>query len=77
MRHSLALVPVLLVVLGEAALFGSPGLLVWGATFFAVNAAWFPFVEEPGLVERFGQDYETYRHNVPRWVPRRRPWTPT
>ncbi len=70
------IVGVLTVVLGEAALFGSPALLVWGSTFFALNAVWFPFVEEPGLVERFGQDYETYRRNVPRWFPRRTPWTP-
>ena len=28
-------------------------------------------------VRRFGQDYLTYRGNVPRWIPRRRPWTPT
>ena len=32
------IVGVLLVVLGEAALFGSPALLVWGAVFFALNA---------------------------------------
>ena len=68
------IVGVLSVVLGEAALFGSPALLVWGATFFALNAVWFPLVEEPGLVERFGDDYEAYRRNVPRWLPRRTPW---
>lgn len=71
------IVGVLSVVLGEAALFGSPALLVWGAIFFALNAVWFPFVEEPGLMERFGHDYERYRRNVPRWLPRRTPWTPT
>jgi protein-S-isoprenylcysteine O-methyltransferase Ste14 len=71
------IVGVLSVVLGEAALCGSPALLVWGTTFFALNAVWFPLVEEPGLVERFGDDYERYRRNVPRWLPRRRPWTPT
>ena len=41
---------VLLVLLGEAALFGSPWILAWAAAFFAVNAVWFPLVEEPGLV---------------------------
>ena len=29
---------------------------------------------EAGLRERFGDDYEVYRRNVPRWVPRRTPW---
>ena len=68
---------VLLVLVGEAALFGSPWILAWAAAFFAVNAVWFPLVEEPGLVERFGREYEDYRRAVPRWLPRRRPWTPS
>jgi protein-S-isoprenylcysteine O-methyltransferase Ste14 len=71
------IVGVLAVVLGEAALFGSPALAIWAALFFAVNAVWFPLVEEPGLAQRFGQDYEAYRRHVPRWLPRRTPWTPT
>jgi protein-S-isoprenylcysteine O-methyltransferase Ste14 len=67
---------VLLVLAGEAALFGSPWLLVWAGAFFAVNAVWFPRVEEPRLVQRFGSEYEVYRRAVPRWVPRRKPWSP-
>ena len=67
---------VLLVLLGEAALLGSLGVLVWAAIFLAINAAWFPLVEEPGLVRRFGAEYEEYSRHVPRWVPRRRPWSP-
>jgi protein-S-isoprenylcysteine O-methyltransferase Ste14 len=61
---------------GEALLFGSPDLAIWLAVFFAANALWFPLVEEPGLVRRFGRDYEEYRRAVPRWIPRRTPWTP-
>jgi protein-S-isoprenylcysteine O-methyltransferase Ste14 len=71
------IVGVLAVVLGEAALFGSPALAAWAALFFAINAVWFPVVEEPGLVRRFGDDYEDYRRHVPRWLPRRTPWAPT
>ena len=67
---------VLLVLLGEAALLGSVGILAWAAVFFTVNAIWFPLVEEPGLVRRFGGDYDEYGRNVPRWLPRRRPWLP-
>ena len=67
---------VLAVVLGEAALFGSVPLLVWFGAVFAVNAVYFPLVEEPGLRRRFGEDYEAYRAAVPRWVPRLRPWEP-
>ena len=67
---------VLAVLLGEAALFGSLPLLVWFGAVFALNAIYFPLVEEPGLRERFGEDYERYRANVPRWLPRFRPWEP-
>jgi protein-S-isoprenylcysteine O-methyltransferase Ste14 len=65
---------VLAVLLGEAALFGSPALAVWFWTFFVLNAAWFVVYEEPGLVDRFGAEYREYRRNVPRWIPRRTPW---
>jgi len=67
---------VLLVLLGETALLGSLGVLVWAGIFFAINAVWFRLVEEAGLVRRFGAEYEQYRRNVPRWVPRRTPWRP-
>lgn len=67
---------VLAVLLGEAALFASLPLLLWFATVFAVNAVYFPLVEEPGLRRRFGADYDAYRANVPRWLPRLRPWEP-
>jgi protein-S-isoprenylcysteine O-methyltransferase Ste14 len=65
---------VLSVLLGEAALLGSLQLLIWFAAVFAVNAVYMPLVEEPGLVRRFGADYETYRAHVRRWVPSPRPW---
>ena len=67
---------VLAVLLGEAALFGSMHVLVWFGAVFALNAVYFPLVEEPGLRTRFGDDYEAYRANVPRWLPRLRPWEP-
>jgi protein-S-isoprenylcysteine O-methyltransferase Ste14 len=65
---------VLLVLLGEAALLGSWSILAWSVAFFGVNAVWFPLVEEPGLVKRFGDEYEEYRRAVPRWIPRLHPW---
>lgn len=67
---------VLAILLGEAALLGSLPLLAWFALFFAANAIWMPAVEEPGLERRFGSDYLTYKRNVPRWLPRLRPWRP-
>jgi protein-S-isoprenylcysteine O-methyltransferase Ste14 len=58
------------VLLGEAALFGSWALLAWAGIFIAINAIWFPLVEEPGLRERFGAEYDAYAAEVPRWLPR-------
>jgi protein-S-isoprenylcysteine O-methyltransferase Ste14 len=65
---------VLFVLLGEAALFGSPALVLWFGVVLALNAVYLPLVEEPGLQRRFGEEYERYRNHVPRWIPRVRPW---
>jgi protein-S-isoprenylcysteine O-methyltransferase Ste14 len=65
---------VLAVLAGEAALFGSPALLIWLAAFFAINYVGFHVYEEPGLERRFGEEYQVYKRNVPRWLPRRTPW---
>ena len=67
---------VLAMLLGEAAIFASVPLLLWFAGVFAVNALYLPLVEEPGLRKRFGSDYDAYRANVPRWLPRLSPWEP-
>lgn len=67
---------VLAVLAGEAALFGSPPLLIWFAAFFAINYAGFRVYEEPDLERRFGEDYRAYKRNVPRWLPRHTPWVP-
>jgi protein-S-isoprenylcysteine O-methyltransferase Ste14 len=65
---------VIAIALGEAAVFASGALLAWAALVALVNALYIPLLEEPGLVQRFGAEYETYRRNVPRWLPRLRPW---
>jgi protein-S-isoprenylcysteine O-methyltransferase Ste14 len=60
----------LLVVIGEAYLFGSLPLLVYSG---AVGIGCHVFVvgyEEPGLHRRFGEQYDQYRLRVPRWIPR-------
>lgn len=63
------------VLLGEAAVFGSTGIAIEAGIFLTINHVWFLFGEEPGLERRFGADYREYRKHVPRWVPRRTPWT--
>jgi protein-S-isoprenylcysteine O-methyltransferase Ste14 len=64
---------VLLVLLGEAIVFGSYWLLGWAALFLLLNTLWFGAFEEPDLERRFGSAYTAYRDAVPRWLPRRRP----
>jgi len=66
---------VIAVLLGEALLLGSPALLIWCAAFLAINWAYFVLVEEPGLERRFGEQYRDYVRGVPRWTPRRTPWS--
>ena len=67
---------VLMMLAAEALLLQSWPLAGWMAVFFAANAVYFPLVEEKGLERRFGDDYRRYRANVPRWIPRPRPWSP-
>ena len=39
------------------------------------HGVYIPLAEEPGLARRFGYEYLAYQRNVPRWIPRVRPWT--
>lgn len=65
---------VLSVLCGEVFLVGSIPLSEWFGTFLLINLIYIPLLEEPGLEERFGQQYRTYKQNVPRWIPRLKPW---
>jgi protein-S-isoprenylcysteine O-methyltransferase Ste14 len=62
------------ILLGEAIMAASLPLLGWFLVFAVVNVIYIPLAEEPGLVKRFGEDYEQYRRNVPRWIPRLTAW---
>ncbi len=64
----------LFVLLGEALLTASLPLFCWFLVAGVVYALYIPLSEEPGLVKRFGEDYLTYKRNVPRWVLRWTPW---
>ena len=63
-------------IIGQAALLGQAGLLLYAVAFMAVVAAFVHGYEQPVLSERFGAEYEEYRRNVPAWWPRLRPWRP-
>ena len=67
-------VSVTAVVLGQALLFGDWRLLVYGGLFWLACHLFVLAYEEPTLKRTFGKQYETYRANVPRWIPRDTPW---
>lgn len=67
---------VLLILLGESAVFHSVPILVWSIIVFVINTLYFLFLEEPFLATTFGQEYEEYKRQVPRWLPRLRPYRP-
>jgi protein-S-isoprenylcysteine O-methyltransferase Ste14 len=61
-------------VAGQALLFGDLRLL-WYAGFVWVFFHLFVLLyEEPTLRVTFGDEYERFCANVPRWLPRIRPW---
>ncbi len=65
---------VITVLLGESLLSQSLPLLAWAVTFALANWVYIPHWEEPALHARFGEDYRRYSANVPRWIPRLKPW---
>jgi protein-S-isoprenylcysteine O-methyltransferase Ste14 len=69
-------VAVTAVVLGQAALFASLPLLVYGLVLWAGFHAFVLAYEEPTLRRLFPQDYAAFFAAVPRWIPRLRPWRP-
>ncbi len=68
-RNPMILGNVLLIV-GEAALFTSAGILLYALLFWATWHVILVKVEEPSLRRRLGSAYEMYQRAVPRWLPR-------
>jgi protein-S-isoprenylcysteine O-methyltransferase Ste14 len=66
---------VLIILLGEAVVFGSIFLFLWFLLFLIVNHIYIVKSEEPALIRRFKEDYLLYLKHVPRWIPRLKPWT--
>ena len=67
-------VAVVSLILGQGLFFGSISILEYG---IAVWVGFYVFVliyEEPTLPRSFGLEYDQYCANVPRWIPRLRPW---
>ncbi len=67
---------VIIVLLGESLVISSWSIFAWAILVFLINTVYFIFSEEPGLQKRFGEEYREYKRNVPRWIPRSKPWKP-
>ena len=61
-------------ILGQAVLLGDWRLLVYGGLFWLACHVFVVAYEEPTLARTFGAEYEAFRANVPRWIPRLIPW---
>ncbi|TAL32150.1 MAG: isoprenylcysteine carboxylmethyltransferase family protein [Phenylobacterium sp.] len=70
-------VAVVSLILGQAALFASLPLLIYGVVMWAGFHAFVLGYEEPTLRRQFPEDYVVYFDAVPRWVPRFTPWDGT
>ncbi|MGW2645671.1 methyltransferase family protein [Streptomyces sp. NPDC001393] len=64
-------VAVVAVLAGQGLLLARPVLFAYAAGAWVLTWGFVRWYEEPGLVRRFGADYERYRRQVPVWCPRR------
>jgi protein-S-isoprenylcysteine O-methyltransferase Ste14 len=67
-------VAVLALIFGQAALFASGPLAIYGLVIWAAFHAFVLGYEEPTLRRSFPADYAAFFAAVPRWRPRLRPW---
>lgn len=67
-------VAVLSIIIGQALLFSSWTLVAYAVIGAGVMGSFVRLYEEPTLANRYGAEYETYRRNVPGWLPRLTPW---
>jgi protein-S-isoprenylcysteine O-methyltransferase Ste14 len=61
-------------VIGQALSLGHLSLVLYAAAAGITMAAFARGVEEPELLERFGDEYARYRRAVPGWLPRLHSW---
>ena len=61
---------VLAVVFGQAVLYGSARITLYGAMLLLGFHLFVVFYEEPTLRRKFNGEYEEFCRRVPRWLPR-------
>jgi protein-S-isoprenylcysteine O-methyltransferase Ste14 len=67
-------VAVVSIIVGQALLFGNVHVLEYGAAAWLVTHFFVLAYEEPTMRATFGEEYQQFCQNVPRWIPRLTPW---
>jgi protein-S-isoprenylcysteine O-methyltransferase Ste14 len=67
-------VAVLALIVGQGFLFGNVRVLGYGAIVWMMFHVFVLAYEEPTLRSSFGEEYQTFCANVPRWIPRMTSW---
>lgn len=57
-------------VIGEALILDDERMLVYAGVLWLFFHIWVLAIEEPTLVSSFGDEWATFKANVPRWLPR-------
>lgn len=65
---------VLFILLGESLILHATNVLIWAGIFVVINTIYFILVEERSMLRRFGNEYTAYKKQVPRWIPRFKPY---
>jgi protein-S-isoprenylcysteine O-methyltransferase Ste14 len=68
-------VAVISLILGQGLLFGNVAVLVYGLIVWLTVHFFVLGYEEPTLSGSYGEQYDRYRANVRRWIPRLTPWS--
>ena len=63
------------IVIGQGVILGNVNLIAYGVLAWLGTHLFVVAYEEPTLRKTFGAEYDTFCSNVPRWVPRLRPWS--
>lgn len=67
-------VAVVSLILGQGLSLGNPQVLEYGLAVWVAFHLFVLLYEEPTLRATFGAEYDAFCANVPRWIPRVRPW---
>ena len=66
-----AYMAVITILTGDAVLFQSYALIIYAMAWWLVFHIFVVVYEEPDMKARFGDSYQEYCRNVPRWMPKR------